>query len=145
MAKSQEMTDKEAWDIMYPKPCKKDGPCFEFQCLKKVYKKKVFLRNIAIKYSTCGCEEGSHCSSSIEHGEAKQWGDCVESSNRSVCTRFPNGIRHHYLLNYGYLQSSCCSCRIIFPCTKVNSCGKMVGKVQNPFLQTCDEKIFLCP
>lgn len=144
MKKSQAMTQKEAWDLMYPKPCKKDGPCFELKCQKKSSEKKEFLDEVARNHSTCGCEEGSHCSSSIDHGDAKQWAECVEGSNRSVCNTFPNGIRHHYLLNFGYV-SSWCGCRVIFPYTKERYCGTIVGKVQHPFLYTCDGKIFVCP
>lgn len=144
MKKSQVMTREEAWKIMYPKPCKENSSPFELKCQKDSSEKKEFLDEVAKNHSTCGCEEGSHCSGNIEYEDAEQWAECVDGSNRSVCDTFPNGIQHHYSLNYGYV-SSWCGCRVIFPYIKECLRGKIVGKVQHPFLETCDGKIFVCP
>jgi len=145
MSKSQAKTQEEAFDLMYPKPCKKNGDYYELECQKDSSKKREFLDELAKIYSTCGCDEDSHCFSPIEYGDAKQWAKCVETCNRRACTTFPNGIQHHYLLNFGYLSCSSCSCRVIFPYTQKRSCGTIVGEVQHPFLEPCEGKLFVCP
>jgi len=125
------------WKMLHPPTCKEVGSPLKLNCQKKLsdVDKEKLLDQIAILYSTCGCEEGSHCSSSIEHGE---------ESNRSVCTTFSNDVRYHEISNFGYV-SSWCSCRVIFPSTKERIYGKIVRKVQHPFLHTCDDEVFVCP